>query len=367
MLAATVLAQAAFSQTTDLPDGQLLEPLASRESAFEDGNHRFPIDPFLVASPLADELLDQFEADGRLDTHEVDLWVSALAADSPRISSWAEAARCSIADAPPWLTDTGCPWSIANPLTLQAARDAALHSRYESAIEWLDLRAANATRGSGWRTSDGEALALFYRAIATHQLVRLGEAAEAAQRLLELSPNDTARRHRHAARWILRDAEASNDESLGYVAKLMGDSKRRLSLGESGERERRLQSEIVDRLDKLIEDLEEQQRQQQQSQQQAQGGSPSQGPKAMERSLPGDMKGQGDVADRKIGSGGDWGSLPPAERQRVTQEITRDFPGHYRALIEQYFRSLADPESESGEGREAPPDRRSPRPEGDDR
>jgi hypothetical protein len=36
-----------------------------------------------------------------------------------------------------------------------------------------------------------------------------------------------------------------------------------------------------------------------------------------------------------------WGDLPPKERDQALQAIGRDYPAHYRDLIEQYFRELA--------------------------
>ena len=176
--------------------------------------------------------------------------------------------------------------------------------------------------------------------------MRLKESAEASATLVALPTTATANRHRRVAQLILRDTKGVEQESLGYVARMMGDSKRRLALGRSGDTEQELQQEIVDRLDKKIKQLEEQQAQQQQAQQQAQGSSPSQGSMPMEQSQPGEMKGPGDVDHREVPAGGDWGELPPAERERVTQQILRDFPGHYQTLIEQYFRSLAEPDRE---------------------
>ncbi len=35
-----------------------------------------------------------------------------------------------------------------------------------------------------------------------------------------------------------------------------------------------------------------------------------------------------------------WGTLPPSERQRIAQEITRDVPAKYKPMIEEYFKSL---------------------------
>jgi O6-methylguanine-DNA--protein-cysteine methyltransferase len=35
-----------------------------------------------------------------------------------------------------------------------------------------------------------------------------------------------------------------------------------------------------------------------------------------------------------------WGTLPPSERQRIAQEMTRDVPAKYKPMIEEYFKSL---------------------------
>jgi hypothetical protein len=48
-----------------------------------------------------------------------------------------------------------------------------------------------------------------------------------------------------------------------------------------------------------------------------------------------------EVDQRDIGHKSGWGDLPPRERERALQQIGRDFPAHYRELIEQYFRELA--------------------------
>ncbi len=56
-------------------------------------------------------------------------------------------------------------------------------------------------------------------------------------------------------------------------------------------------------------------------------------------------KGPGDVVKRNIGSKSGWGNLPPKEREEAIQQIGRDFPPHYREIIEQYFRKLATEET----------------------
>jgi hypothetical protein len=51
--------------------------------------------------------------------------------------------------------------------------------------------------------------------------------------------------------------------------------------------------------------------------------------------------GPGETNRRKLGSGDGWGELPPKERQEAMQQIGKDFPAHYRDVVEQFFRKLA--------------------------
>ena len=53
------------------------------------------------------------------------------------------------------------------------------------------------------------------------------------------------------------------------------------------------------------------------------------------------MQAPGKVEQRDIGNKSGWGDLPPKEREQALQQIGREFPAHYREVIEQYFRALA--------------------------
>lgn len=52
-------------------------------------------------------------------------------------------------------------------------------------------------------------------------------------------------------------------------------------------------------------------------------------------------KGRGEVTSRDLDNAGEWGDLPPREREEALQQIGRDYPAHYREAIEQYFKRLA--------------------------
>ena len=64
----------------------------------------------------------------------------------------------------------------------------------------------------------------------------------------------------------------------------------------------------------------------------------------MQDSRPAGGKGPGEVTRRELGDGEGWGDLPPHKREEALQQITREFPAHYREVIEQYFKRLATEE-----------------------
>ena len=57
-------------------------------------------------------------------------------------------------------------------------------------------------------------------------------------------------------------------------------------------------------------------------------------------------KAPGNVTQKNIGNKSGWGDLPPKQREEALQQIGKDFPAHYRDVIEQYFRKLATENSE---------------------
>jgi hypothetical protein len=65
--------------------------------------------------------------------------------------------------------------------------------------------------------------------------------------------------------------------------------------------------------------------------------------------MPMGGKGEGNVANKPIGDGSGWGDLPPRERDEALQQIGKEFPAHYRDMIEQYFRKLATDNEDAAE------------------
>ncbi len=176
---------------------------------------------------------------------------------------------------------------------------------------------------------------LFARAVAEHQLVRPQACAATAATLLEnerLIPT----RYAAVARLLQADIEGVERGSLDDIARRMGHVGRRIELGQAGPRTNDLAAEVVKSLDDLIKKAEDER----QKQNAASGRGQASGQPAQE-SRPLEGKGEGKVDHKPTGTGRDWGNLPAKVRDAALQQIGKDFPAHYREIIEEYFRRLA--------------------------
>jgi hypothetical protein len=140
-----------------------------------------------------------------------------------------------------------------------------------------------------------------------------------------------------------KDLAGLEDESLDHIARRMEDVRRRLAQGRSGEHVQGIENGVIESLDKLIKQAEEQMQKQAQSSAGQAGGQPSGTP--MQDSRIAELKAPGRVEQRDIGRGAGWGNLPDKDREKALQDIGREFPSHYREVIEEYFRRLASEDS----------------------
>jgi len=183
---------------------------------------------------------------------------------------------------------------------------------------------------------------LFFEAACQHYLLKKDECVATLKQLLARSEGLPVR-YLSLSQMMLKDIEPLKPDSLDEIARMMRDIERRLELGRAGKKVRKTEDDVIAKLDKMIDDLE-QQRQQQQQQSQSQS-SPSNGKadpaKPLENQAPGDVKGPGEIDEKEEEDTGEWGNLPPKERQEALQQISNDYPSHYRRAIEEYFRKLA--------------------------
>lgn len=233
----------------------------------------------------------------------------------------------------PWLADGSAPPFFAANLRLLYARWLVHESMYDEAQEQL----------SGLTPADviAPATLLFYESVVNHALLNKESGLKSLDELLQGSES-SPRRYIAMARLMQDDLKGLQDDTLDHIARRMEDIRRRLDLGRAGPKVRTVEDGVIESLDKIIKKMEDQR------QSECSGGAGnairSNSPAPDSRILGG--KGPGEVAKKNIGSESGWGDLPPKEREEAMQQIGRDFPAHYRDVIEQYFRRLAAEESE---------------------
>ncbi len=227
-----------------------------------------------------------------------------------------------------WLRDESVPDLLRNNLSLYYARWLAQRGLYDEVVAALEgLTPGDVVDPAGL---------LFYRTVAYQQLVEPEQSRTALVQLLE-HEDALPRRYQQVAQLLSRDLAGLKDESLDHIARRMNDVRRRLDFGRAGKQVQMVEQGVVDSLDKLIKKIEEQQQQASSGS----GGSQQSSQPMQDSRLP-SMRAPMQVEQRDIGSKSGWGDLPPKEREQALQQIGREFPVHYRELIEQYFRELAD-------------------------
>ncbi len=236
-----------------------------------------------------------------------------------------------------WLQDTPWPTRFRGSVALHVGRWLTQEAFYDQAVTILEPLDAESVLDP--------ATLYFCRSVCKHCLVQL-DGSQDDLALLQEVRDPLPRRYEELAQLMTSDATGIEDDSLDHIARRMDDIRRRLDQGSTNQQLIEVEEGVVESLDKLIKELEEQARQQQQQMAQQSGGGPSATP--MQDSMPVGGRGPGNVERRDIGDGAGWGDLPEKDREAALHQVSRDFPAHYRQLIEQYFRRLAgDAEEES--------------------
>ena len=226
---------------------------------------------------------------------------------------------------------------VRNHVRLLLGRWLAQNQFYDEALEQLDLLETD-------KLLPTES-ALFYRALVEHQLLRKTECKETIETLLQ-HESELPTRFAVVAKLMEADLKPVEDGSLDEISRVMKDIHRRTQFQRSGTLVLKQEAEVIEKLDKLIEELEEQQNQSQSS---APGSGSQPSGQPMEQSRAAQGKGSGKVTTKDLADGGQWGNLEPAERSAAMAEMVKDMPPHFRSAIEKYFRRLAARESDQEE------------------
>ena len=276
------------------------------------------------------------------EPHLVDLLASTFAACDPRAKQLVAVCsqpRQQIAlPNVDWLAEEGTLPLERHNLRLLLGRWLVQEALYDEALEQLgQLKPAEVA---------DPATLLFYQVVVHHRTLGREAGLLTIARLLERE-TEIPKRYASVARLMQADLSVLKDESLDHIARRMDDVRRRLDLGRAGPKVRQVEDGVIASLDKLIEQLEKQQ--QAAAAAAAAGGGTLRPSKPAQDSLPMPGKGSGEVTKKPIGNGSGWGELPPRQRQEALQQIGKDYPAHYRDVIEQYFRKLASESSENTE------------------
>ena len=185
---------------------------------------------------------------------------------------------------------------------------------------------------------------LFYQAVVFHSTLQKKPGLERIAKLLERE-HDIPRRYVSVVKLMEADFSPLKDDSLDHIARRMDDVRRRLDLGRAGPKVREVEDGVIKSLDKLIEEMEAKA-----AAAAAMAAAGAQGNIRSSSPAPDSMplggKGPGNVTKKDIGNESGWGNLPAKQRQEALQQIGKDFPAHYRDVIEQYFRKLASEDSD---------------------
>lgn len=181
---------------------------------------------------------------------------------------------------------------------------------------------------------------LLNRAVVCNHLSQPEPGLEAIKAFRTAAEGDVTvpRRYLELAKLLEFDLENSKKEQDPQnIARKMNNVRRRLAKGQTDEDTQQAETDVMKSLDELIEKVE--------SQCQKPGDGDGEGNpqpnKPAEDSRARKLKGPGNVDRREFDPGDNWGDLPPKEREEALLKIEKEFPPHYRDIIEQYFREMA--------------------------
>lgn len=185
---------------------------------------------------------------------------------------------------------------------------------------------------------------LVTRAIICHHLGQSEKGLTALEELKTVTDPLAPRRFTELAKLLefdlKNDKKEDEENAPEKISKKMNDVRRRLGKGRTDDGTQKAENGVLKSLDQLIEKIEEQAQQQQQNQNsQSDQGQQANNPADDSRILK--QKAPGNADRRDFNSEGQWGDLPPQEREEALLRIDKGFPAHYRDIIEQYFREMA--------------------------
>lgn len=182
---------------------------------------------------------------------------------------------------------------------------------------------------------------LVTRAIICHHLGQSEKGLTALEELKTVTDPSAPRRFMELAKLLEFDLKNNKQEENDpeKIAKKMSDVRRRLGKGRTDDGTQEAENGVLKSLDQLIEKIEEQAQKQNQNNNPNDQGQQANKPADDSRILK--QKAPGNIDRRDFNPEGQWGDLPPQKREEALLRIEKEFPAHYRDIIEQYFREMA--------------------------
>lgn len=137
-----------------------------------------------------------------------------------------------------------------------------------------------------------------------------------------------------------RRAKEMEENPLHYLSEDVKDIVKDLGGMQTDDPVQNKQAMVLAQLDAIIEKLLQQQQQSSSSSSGSGGANPSPTSPTNDSMLTGGPGGMGALNDPNT-SHRDWAKLPPAERDKILQSKTENFPAGYEEVLETYYRNLA--------------------------
>jgi hypothetical protein len=293
----------------------------------------------------------------RLDRSTLDNLADTFALGNPQADRLLKMVRDPLTPAPTEVPDLlknskADPFFRAN-LGLAVARSLSNRRVHEEALQIM-------TAFTPEQTIDPSAY-LFHKAVCEHGLLKKDEARDSIARLIA-DAVDSPERYKTVGALMLLDMETWKKD-LGNVARLMGNSERRLDLGRGGPQTQKIQKEVIARLDELIKELENKLKQGDSGGGGGGGGGDPNGGSCPDGGTPGNGNGGGarptsPMQDSQIAKNGGsgrvdtarlkkitetWGKMLDGERAKAMQELQDLVNGLspiHREAFERYFEEI---------------------------
>lgn len=237
-----------------------------------------------------------------------------------------------IPELPKSLQDENAPMRLADTLRLYLAHRLIRAHLYDEAGSVLDtLKPEN---------SLDPAAVLISKSIVFNRLLEKEKGLAALDEFKSIVEQEigTPRRYPELAKLLEDELQSlkEDEDDLDNVGRRMADVQRRLGTGKTGEKVQEVEEGILKSLDRVIDRLQKQC----QGQGDGEGNNlQSRAPGQTERIMRG--TGPGNVENKNIGNQDGWGDLPPKQREEALLKIEKEFPSHYRDVIQEYFREMA--------------------------